>query len=355
MPSYDLRRDFQFFLGDTDYLEPWGDASLVINLEVHRFARAYSEGARELGRILRDLLQRARALLDEAHPFGVALDRLAAYMPEFLYEVLLAVEGLRFVSCAQESGRPELCLEAAPEEGLDAIMHCLREDEPDLIDRFPIGLAIQWNASPEALSTCLKGGISFYGDTVDLDDDLVEQVSNRVLEASADHAGRYLCGLTRREGALVGVVAAAHESETPLSEPAGIEPIGDLVLPSQALRITPSSETGLRCIESTWEGQARIPLPVLRMETGSAAHVRLTTIQAGFKPTEHEYTQALLHLAGEHAAPVPGFPDRAVLFVRCSLLSFIDLPFPGIEKVMSTGIMAYGAVEGNRLVIRLAP
>jgi hypothetical protein len=359
LPTYEVRKDFRTFLEDTDFLRPWGEAGLVMNLELHRLARAYGEEAERLGRWVRDFFQRLKAHSGGAEPLSVALERLARYTPALMLEGLMAVEGIRWASSMPGSGLPELCLLANPGEGLDEFMSCLTEGEPDLLRLTPGALSIQWNVDPGAWSKRLGEGISFFAETVSLDPESEKKIRKRTLESMADHTGHYLNGFSWEEGRLSSVFLSALHGEASSPEAARpsrtgvVESLMDLVFPPYAFTDNGAGPSeGSKRLLASWNGDWEIPMPGLWVESDATPKLDLTAIHVGRPPPEKNLTKGVRHLPPMEVERFPGLPRQSILYIYISLLSFFNFSFPGIEKMIPTVIMGYGAVEEDRLIIR---
>jgi hypothetical protein len=327
LPSHDVRGDFVRFLEDTDYLAPWGDASLVVNIEVIRFARAHAEMIRQWRSVFAEVMARA-----EGHLEGGLLVEIGKSLPQVLLDWTKAFEGLRFTSKHPVSGKRELAIQAVEGSFLAEGFASMREDVPDLAGLVPEGLALQANFDPGRLAPLLKRAVDYYHDVVVEAATATDTVS--YLRGMAHDEGRYLAGVSLTLDGPHLVFMNALDGE------AAGDTFLDLIFSGHSFE-TVGKEIE-RCDLETMKF-----LPELAFERGAAPDLRVTTIQYKGGAEPGALTRKYLRLAGMGAGPLRGMTVKGACYIKFSLP-----PLPGIEKLLPRAIMGYGLVEGDRLTIR---
>lgn len=358
MPSRDLRSDFLTFLKATDNLKPWGDTTLVVNLETLRLAFAYKQDIRSWFKSVKEILTRFDYALEDQRALRAAFNRMLLYGPEAFLKTVEAVEGIRFTSRGPKSGLPEFVV--CPSEGgyLARLLSMLRQEAPDLLGLMPQGLAMQWNADPSRAAGCAVEGVTFYGEVAKIASSELEGSARNLIPSLAGDEGRYVWGLTGDEGSAALVFISAREAEAVPAPACAAAVLLGLIFTEEAVESLGRGVDGAleryRC--SFGRGGESYP-SALHLETGTSAGVRVTTLGYGSKYEPGGLAKKLLRLARMGAGKIgmAGLPPRAHLFLKLSLSSLISPFLPGAEALIPGEILAYGEVEEEKLVIRFLP
>jgi len=359
IPSYDVRRDFSRFLRETSFLSAWGDTGLVINIEVHRLTRAYAEDARRWRRNFSKALIQASKMIPGPPALKTAMLRTARYLPELTVEALTAVEGIRYVSETPWGNGPELCLVAYEDGCLIDVISSLEKTKPDMLGFVPQGLAIQWSSDPHEWVKYVGESIAFYSDTAQLDQETARKNTHGIVSAMSGDTGRYLWGAAFESGegfSLVSVSALPEDEREPdMSRddawPDLVEPMFDLVFTGEQMECSGAGD-GIRRYEYIPDASYEAFLTFPPIETVRGRAHRITTMRFSTSGKPGGFTKKLARLEKMGAGKALGFPGEAEIFLKFSMLSLSTLFLPGIENIFPTRIMAYGAVEENRLVFR---
>ncbi|MHC4942769.1 MAG: hypothetical protein ACYTG7_07085 [Planctomycetota bacterium] len=356
MPSFDVRGDFKQFLQDTDYLSPFGDAGIVVNVELLRLAQAYSEVIEGWHRSYHKLLTRLEQMLGEKLPTYAAVIRVARFMPTMTLEWLKALKGIRYVSKMPESNKPELQLLTTDGRFMADLLSCLQEDELDMVGLLPMGAAFQYNIDPSALAGLLKRGFDFFADESDLDSPEMAKDVQSAMMAMARDKGQYLAGFGYTPGGVYLALFSALEgegSDGDAGEPAApLESLLHALLPDMDFPVKTLEGGGGWRIEIPLGANVWPVLPELAVETAMSGTMRVTAFQigSGFEPGD--LTQRLLRLSHTGAPRVQNLPERAVMALRIALLGPLASFVPGIEKAFPQEIIGYGFVEGCTLSVQ---
>lgn len=358
IPSRDLRSDFLNFLKATDHLKPWGDTSLVVNLETLRLAFAYKQDIRSWFKSVKEILTRFEFALEDQRALRAAFNRMMLYGPEAFLKTVEAVEGVRFTSRGPKSGLPEVIVCPSEDGYLAELLSALRQEAPDLLGLMPQGLVVQWNADPFQAAGCAVKGMTFYGETAEIASSELEGSARNILSSLAGDEGRYVWGLTGNEGSVALVFISAREIEAVPAPACAAAVLLGLIFTEEAVENLGGGVDGALQRFRCSFGRAGGSYPsALHLETGTSAGVRVTTLGFGSKYEPGGLANKLLRLARMGAGKVgtAGLPSRAHLFLKLSLSSLISPFLPISEALMPGEILAYGDVEEEKLVIRFLP
>jgi hypothetical protein len=354
MPSFDVRGDFKHFLEDTDHLSPYGDAGLVVNVELLRLAQAYSEVIEGWNRSYHKMLTRMEQVLGDRLPDFASLIRIARILPTMTLEWLKALKGFRYLSKSPERGGPELKVLASEGRFLADFLSALKEDELDMAGLLPMGAAFQCNIDPSALAGLLKRSFEFIADETDLDAPEMAKSVQQAVMAMARDKGKYLAGFGYTPSGAYLTLFTALEEEGP-AQVAPLEPLLQALFPDKEFPQRTFANRSGRRIDIPLGGNYLPRLPDLAVETAVSGAMRLTAFQIGSGGEAGDLAQRLLRLARTGAPRVPGLPDRAPLAARIALLGPLATFLPGIEKAVPQEIIGFGFVEGCTLIVQFQP
>ncbi len=354
LPSFDARRDVKAFLESTDYLGPWGDAGLVVDLDINRLSAAYAVTLRSLDRSIRTIAQELDAAADEKIP--IPPGRILVIWSVTVFSMLGGMDAVRYVSAMPGTGESELRILTAEGKCLDRVVQVLEAGGPDQTGAVPGLVSAQLKSDPEKMVRLFSEGASFYTSACGLKEGVLDPLVEAIVRSFAFDDGEYMLGggVSGQEiwTALYSGVAEEilpaelngmqQKTWTAFSRLFGAEGSSRL-LPSEKL----SGSYSVLCCVQPKSGR------VLESATFKGHRVTVLRNESGWEPGE--LPVRLLRRAGIGAPPRSGIPAEACFYVRFSPkavggnLLAAAMPVTGI---ILPEIVGFGRREGRELVIR---
>lgn len=360
LPSYDAHHDVRAFLESTDYLSPWGDAGLVVNLDIERLTVAYAELLLSLDRSIRAIAAKMDAAFEQESDRKVVMTpgKLLMFGSVTALGGLGGMDAVRYVSSHPETGEAEVRILAEEDDGLEQIIRALETDGPEMVGYVPGNLVMQFRLDPEQAVELVAVGKEFYEESLELEPDSLLPFAEACRRYLAMTSGRHLSSLGGADeevwwanfaaldpGAKESAVdAAVHDMWMELSALVGYETtVKELAGPGTARRYDVFS-SGLLMVDSIQSDCLQMAV-MHRAAAGLSDDGRPAPIAAKlFRLVKS------LGLAADHA------PDEAEsnLFIKLSFVPQKDGIAPALGAFARIGIQGWGRMEGRELVIRFA-
>jgi len=333
-----------------DYLRPWGDASIVINLEMLRIAYAYGNDLRSSNRSMRRMLSQFSGAFEENKELYEQGMKLARFLPDALGEALVAIKGIRFVSRHPHTGDSELLLLADEDGPFHSFLSSFRKDKNDMAGLMPNGLGIQCNFDPSKIAACIKEFAAYYESFFNLDPKKTSKVLAPILRTMAGDEGRYLLGGTLDQKDGVVIFAKAIETE---GESKGTDAfISSLLSPLLSKEeVENSQNNGIS--RSVWslKGGRNYFFPKVSVATCACLGYQISTVRAQNEKETDQFIDKLVRMCRVGGGKIrkQGIPEKSDLFFKASIG---DLLMSGMGALMVPAVSGYGKVEENRLLIK---
>ena len=351
VPSYDARRDVVAFLRSTDFLSPWGDAGLVIDLDMERLAMAYADLIRSLDLSIRKIAAKLDAAADPKVPLSAG--RILRFWSATVLGFLGGLDGVRYVSRLPGTGAAELRVLAVEGGSVDRFLGAMREDGPAMLGLMPGGFALEINTDPEAFAALIPAARDFYAEMLQMDRAALDPVTDACVQALEFSAGRHLWGVNAsREAALGAWVAVLEEgAETAVLEERAFATSSSIArLRGREIDRASDRERGAPMRFDVFPG-------LLTVEGGARGNKWVTTFlydpgkTSGENRSAEKWSKQLFGLARMGAPPPAGLPRKAHLFVNFRLMPLGDAALRALGMFMSLGFSGYGQVDGNELIV----
>ncbi len=351
VPSFDARRDVIAFLRSTDYLSPWGEAGLVIDLDIERLSIAYADLIRSLDLSIRKIAAKLDASADPRVPLSAG--RILRFWSATILGFLSGLDGVRYTSRDPGTGAAELRVLAVEDGSVDRILRVLREDGPAMIGMMPGGLAVQINSDPDALSALIPRARDFYSEMLQMEAGELDPLTDACVGSLEFSAGRHLLGMNASQEAIVGACVTVLD-----------EGCANTVLKERAFAVwSQLARLFGRGLETDPDGQREtitrfdVFPGTLTIDGGSAGNKWVTTFLCGLggesegKGSAENLTKRLFGLARIGVPPPAGLPRKAHLFVSFKLMPLGNAALQAMGMFMSIGFSGYGQVRGRELIV----
>jgi len=355
LPSYDSRRDVRAFLESTDYLSPWGDAGLVVHLDMRRLAVAYADTLRSLESSVRKIAAKLDATRPVDHP--ITPGRVLRFGCATLLGFLGGIEGVRFVSVAPDSGEAELRILAREGKSLHRFLGVLGEHGPAKTGLVPGGWAAQIHIDPSQTVGLLQELNAFYTSVLDLEPGTLDECTVALRRCVNLDDGGYLLGLGIGENGLWGGLFSRMRDEDlhELIDSArwrAAAAVAALVGGELDPRERPGAVNAERLIR-----RFELQGGDYRLETGVGGGFHVAVLEP--IPAEdsadrrrHALISQLVRLADIGVPRTRRLPSKAHIYLKFSLVPFSQGATGVLGSLIVGDVNGVGRVEGRELVLR---